>query len=171
MTGLGAQRRVMRRQGNMDNFDRQYEFVTKDLHGFRLVLEPLIQVLLEKEGIRFHSVTSRVKPKTSTLRKLRRQGKERPVNSPTDLLGLRVVTYFPDEVDAVANLIEREFLVDAENSVDKRAILDPDRFGYLSLHYIAQFNEHRSGLAEYSGYKDIRFELQIRSIRQPYFVT
>ena len=56
-----------------------------------------------------------------------------------DLLGIRIITYFRDGVDAVAKLIEREFSVDRDNSVDKRAVLEADRFGYLSLHYVAEF--------------------------------
>ena len=58
----------------------------------------------------------------------------------TDLLGVRIITYFPDEVDKAAKLVEREFCVDPDNSVDKRSILDPDRFGYLSLHYVLTLN-------------------------------
>lgn len=150
----------------MENFDREYDEATGRMQGFRLVLEGLIQVLLEVGGIRVHSVTSRVKSKTSVIRKLQRSDEERDIGSLTDILGIRVITYFPDEVDAVANLIEREFLIDTENSIDKRAALDPDRFGYLSLHYVLQLSRSRSTLPEYHGYKDIRFELQIRSILQ-----
>jgi ppGpp synthetase/RelA/SpoT-type nucleotidyltranferase len=150
----------------MENLDREYENTISRIQEFRLVLERLIQVLLEAGGIRVHSVTSRVKSKNSVMRKLERPGKERDINSLTDLLGVRIITYFRDEVDAVAKLIEREFLIDPENSIDKRNVLDPDRFGYLSLHHIAQLNQTRSALAEYRSYKDIRFELQIRSILQ-----
>jgi putative GTP pyrophosphokinase len=36
----------------------------------------------------------------------------------TDLLGVRIITYFPDQVDDAAAIIEREFDVDYENSVE-----------------------------------------------------
>lgn len=136
------------------------------MQSFSLVLESLIRTLLEVEGIRIHDVTSRVKSKASIIRKLERSDKTRELGDLTDLLGIRVITYYPDAVDAVANLIEREFEIDVENSVDKRALLDPDRFGYLSRHYVLRLNPLRSKLLEYDGYKNLKFELQIRSILQ-----
>jgi ppGpp synthetase/RelA/SpoT-type nucleotidyltranferase len=51
-----------------------------------------------------------------------------------------------DDVDKVAKLMEQEFQVDYENSVDKRALLDPDRFGYLSLHHVVSLSPERCRL-------------------------
>lgn len=150
----------------MNDFDGDYEAIANRLQDFKVSVDPLIQVLLEIEGIQSHSVTSRIKSKASVRQKLQRPDKKRELNDLTDILGVRIITYFQDEVDAVAKLIEREFIVDPENSVDKRSILDPDRFGYLSLHYVLQLNPERSKLPENRAYKDIRFELQIRSILQ-----
>jgi len=47
------------------------------------------------------------------------------------------------------SLIEREFAADHERSIDKRKLLDPDRFGYLSLHYICGLTPARLTLAEH----------------------
>jgi ppGpp synthetase/RelA/SpoT-type nucleotidyltranferase len=146
--------------------DDEYGQATTALQSIRLSLEGLIQVLLEGKGIRVHGVTSRIKSRASVRRKLELSAGRRTFSSLTDLLGIRVITYFPDEVNAVANVIEREFKVDKENSVDKRAILDPDRFGYLSLHYVLQLSDSRSRLPEYHAFRDLKFELQIRSILQ-----
>jgi ppGpp synthetase/RelA/SpoT-type nucleotidyltranferase len=150
----------------MNNFEEEYHRIAEPMQAFQLPLEGLIQVLLESEGIRVHGVASRVKTKTSVERKLQRSDEARNISSLTDILGVRVITYFPDEVDVVANLIEREFTVDRKHSTDKRMALEPDRFGYLSLHYILQLAQSRSALPEYRGFKDIKFELQIRSILQ-----
>lgn len=150
----------------MSDFDRDYEEAVSGLDAFRIALEGMINVFLEQQGINVHSVTSRVKQKASVLRKLQRPDKDRHVSELTDLLGVRIITYFPDEVDKAAKLVEREFRVDPDNSVDKRSILDPDRFGYLSLHYVLTLNEKRSELTEYQNYKSVKFELQIRSILQ-----
>jgi putative GTP pyrophosphokinase len=84
----------------------------------------------------------------------------------TDLAGIRVITYFSEDVDRVASVIEREFNIDPENSIDKRAALDPDRFGYLSLHYVASVAEHRIALPEYARLRTLKFEIQVRSILQ-----
>ena len=69
------------------------------------------------------------------------------------------------DVDKVANLIENEFVIDRENSIDKRK-LKADQFGYRSLHYVVQCNENRTKLIEYKRFKEIKFEIQIRSILQ-----
>ncbi|MFI5743775.1 GTP pyrophosphokinase family protein [Streptomyces anulatus] len=126
-----------------------------------------MRALLAAEGISVHYITSRVKNKFSTLQKLQRPGKNYTgIGDLTDVLGIRIVTYFPDGVDAVADVVKREFIVDEENSIDKRALLDSDRFGYLSLHFIAKFGEQRASLAEYAKYSDVAFEIQVRSILQ-----
>jgi ppGpp synthetase/RelA/SpoT-type nucleotidyltranferase len=63
-------------------------------------------------------------------------------------------------------MVEREFVVDRTNSVDKRTLLDPDRFGYQSLHYVAALSVARTGLAEYGRFTGLRVEIQIRSTLQ-----
>lgn len=52
----------------------------------------------------------------------------------TDLLEIRVICYFSDDVDRIARTIEGLFIIDRENSIDKRRVLDDDQLGYLSLH-------------------------------------
>ena len=148
----------------MEDFDNDYDRATAGMQAFGLKLEGLIQSTVEANGLQVLSVTSRVKSKASVRRKLERPDREGDISSLTDILGIRIITYFRDEVDAVARLIEEEFLIDTERSVDKRAALD--RFGYLSLHYIAQLNQNRSQLIEYSTYTGVLFEVQIRSILQ-----
>lgn len=148
------------------DLDDEYGQATTALQSIRLSLEGLIHVLLEGKGIRVHGVTSRIKSRASVRRKLELSAGKRTFRSLTDLLGIRIITYFPDEVNTVATVIEQEFKVDRANSVDKRAILDPDRFGYLSLHYVLQLSDSRSRLPEYHAFRDLKFELQIRSILQ-----
>src|SRR3712207_2619228 len=93
------------------------------------VVENLLRELLRGSGLRVHSVTHRVKSKASFRRKISEKGQDyTSIDDLQDLLGARVITYFPDEVDAVAEVVRREFGVDDDNSVDKRALLDPDRF-------------------------------------------
>lgn len=149
-----------------DDFDSEYDKITLHLALLGHDLERMINGLLQAEGIKTHSVASRVKKKSSVERKLEGSDTERDMSSLTDILGIRIITYFRDEVDEVARVIEREFKIDEENSVNKTAILDPDRFGYLSLHYISELNSHRMRLPENRIYKGIKFEIQIRSILQ-----
>jgi putative GTP pyrophosphokinase len=114
-----------------------------------------------------HSITGRVKSETSLARKLLRPDKSYySLSDITDVAGLRIIVYFSDHVNKVAEVIRDEFAVDYTRSVDKRALLDPDRFGYLSLHYIVVLNDARLQLPEYGRFRGLNAELQIRSILQ-----
>mgnify|MGYP000149625380 CR=1 FL=1 len=127
----------------------------------------LVEKLLQAEGIRVHSVTSRPKSCESLQVKLGMEEKHyEALGEITDLAGIRIITYFADDVDAVATMIEREFAVDPEHSIDKGKALDPDRFGYLSLHYVCTLSDERARLLEYAAYKGCVCEIQVRSILQ-----
>src|SRR5690242_19783499 len=104
--------------------------------------ESLIKRLLAAKQYRVHSVSSRVKERSHVEEKLKREGKEyQKLGDMTDLAGVRIITHFDDEVDRIGTLVETEFNIDRKRSVDKRQLLEADRFGYLSLHYIAGFND------------------------------
>ncbi|MFF0286470.1 GTP pyrophosphokinase family protein [Streptomyces sp. NPDC005262] len=151
----------------MQDKANDYEDFAEPLRNYAPALESLMRELLLSQGIQIHYVRSRVKAKASTIRKLEDPAKNYTgISDLTDMLGVRIVTYFPDDVDRVAEVIRREFEIDDENSIDKRALLDPDRFGYLSLHFIAQLKSPRIELAEYTRFKEFIFEVQVRSILQ-----
>jgi putative GTP pyrophosphokinase len=144
-----------------------YEQQATDYDQFRCTCEALLAQLLRMEGFRVHSVTSRLKNRKSLAAKLEREGKKySKLSQVTDVVGLRVITHFEDEVDRIGSLIEREFSVDYENSTDKRKVLDPDKFGYLSLHYICSLTAARLKLAEHRRCKGLVCEIQVRSILQ-----
>ena len=131
------------------------------------IMKTLIEQLLTAAEVRFHSVDHRLKGVQSFRRKISRQGSSyTSIDQIHHLLGLRVITYFPDEVDAAEAVIQEEFRIDWENSVDKRVLLDPDRFGYLSLHFVASLGAAREDLTEYRQFAGICFEVEIRSILQ-----
>jgi putative GTP pyrophosphokinase len=127
-----------------------YERHSELLEDLRPRLKDLIEQLLRDAGVRVHSVDCRVKETDSLHRKLHRTpGKYQSLVEVADCLGVRVITHFADEVDAVAQMIEREFEINREDSVDRRATMDPDRFGYVSLHYVASLPRGRTNLTEY----------------------
>jgi len=127
----------------------------------------LIEQLLEAHSVKVHSVTCRVKSRESLEEKLSRPSKKYgALSDVTDLCGIRITTYFEDVVDRIATLLETEFCIDRENSVDKRSVLDPDRFGYLSLHHVVSIASPRSSLTEYRRFAGYKAEIQTRSILQ-----
>jgi hypothetical protein len=69
-----------------------------------------------------------------------------------------------NEVDKIADVLRRELTIDEEKSIDKRK--EDESFGYSSLHLIARLGEARSELLEYSDYKGMECEIQIRSVLQ-----
>ena len=111
---------------------------------------------LADAGLLVAAIESRVKGYDSLAGKLELKGhKYNSLADLTDILGLRVITFYIDDVDKVASAVERLFTVDWENSVDKRKIHDIDSFGYLSLHYICSI----------PGFP-FRFEIQMRTLLQ-----
>lgn len=135
--------------------------------AFCVTSADLIKRLLEVRKISVHSISFRCKDRTSLEKKiLKKKNKYKSLGEITDVVGVRVITHYSDDVDVVAKVIEKEFDIDRRNSIDKRASLDPDRFGYLSLHYVASFVGDRSKLQEYAAYNGLKLEIQIRSILQ-----
>jgi ppGpp synthetase/RelA/SpoT-type nucleotidyltranferase len=127
----------------------------------------LLAKIVSDNGVSLHSVSHRLKAEESLAKKLQSPGRSyASLGEVTDLAGVRVTTYFHDHVDRVATLIDHEFVVDQQNSVDKRLLLDPDRFGYLSLHYVVELSQERCLLPEYKRFKGLKVEIQIRSLLQ-----
>ena len=115
-----------------------------------------IRAALDSAGIIVAALESRVKTESSLTGKLELKGhKYSSLADITDIVGMRVITFYIDDVDKVASIIERMFEVDWENSVDKRKIHEIDSFGYLSLHYICKVPDTR-----------YRFEVQMRTVLQ-----
>ncbi|MBI4867149.1 MAG: hypothetical protein HY816_09370 [Candidatus Wallbacteria bacterium] len=130
-------------------------------------VERVLIGLLEKARIAVHAVSSRVKQRSRLRAKLEAPGnKYQQLSELTDISGVRVITYFHDHVEAVSALIEREFRIDEENSVDKGELLDPDRFGYLSRHYVVELPSRHLTVKERERFRGCRCEIQIRSILQ-----
>lgn len=130
-----------------------------------------LRAVVHAQGLQVHSITHRVKPRDSLRYKLSRP--ERSYDSlwdVTDVIGLRVTTYFEDTVEAVAAAVERRFQVDLANSVDKRRLLGQTSFGYRSVHYICTCDPALlpPGLPKEPGPGPggVRFEIQIRTILQ-----
>jgi len=145
----------------------QYDRECGAYDAYQKNLVPLIGRLLGAINLQAHSVTGRVKTKDSLREKINRPDKNyASLSDITDICGVRIITYLPADIDKAAVVIEREFEIDKTNSVDKRTISDPDRFGYSSLHYIASMLPARRKLPEYREWKDLKIEIQIRTIIQ-----
>lgn len=122
------------------------------------VYDQLCKVLHE-QGIELNAIEYRLKTEASLKGKLERKGeKYRTLSDITDLVALRVITFYTDDVDKVAAIVKSLFVVDWDRSVDKRKLHQLNSFGYNSLHYVCHLKE-----GPFSG---IPFELQMRTALQ-----
>ncbi|MEN2751729.1 (p)ppGpp synthetase [Psychrobacter sp. FBL11] len=149
----------------MNSILKEYDKKREILEDLDKSLKTLINSLLKQKGIKAHQIQTRVKDRDSLEKKILAKQKYKSLDDITDVVGVRIITYFEDEVNKVAKVVEEEFDIDQENSVDKREI-DTDRFGYRSLHYVASLKKNRTILSEYSDFETFKFEFQIRSILQ-----
>ena len=145
------------------HLDPHCEAIMQEYHDnlprFREVEQEVKEKLkrtLADAGLLVAAIESRVKAADSLAGKLELKGhKYNSLADLTDILGLRVITFYIDDVDKVASAVERLFTIDWENTVDKRKIHEIDSFGYLSLHYICSV----------PGFP-YRFEIQMRTLLQ-----
>lgn len=150
----------------MKSILEEYDNTKVILSNLSTTLKALVTSLLKQKGIKTHQIEIRVKDKDSLKKKILRKGnKYEYLSDITDIVGIRIITYFEDEIDQIASIIKKEFDIDKKNSIDKRKS-ETDKFGYRSLHYVASLKKERTKLAEYSDYNNIKFEFQIRSILQ-----
>lgn len=146
----------------------QYRDALPHYEGFTSKLRELTEELVEANGLEVEDIEFRTKPVQSFSEKIRREGKsyEDPLSQVTDLCGLRIVTYYAEDVDRVEDMIRREFRVDEENSLDKSEAMDPDRFGYLSVHYVISLSRGRARLTEWKPFARLKAEIQVRTVLQ-----
>ena len=159
-----------------------------DLHGETLMEQyrerlPLYQRLaaladeavrkaLKEQHVTVTVMEHRVKTENSLAGKLELKGaKYHTLDDVTDIVGMRIVTFYSADVDKVAAIINELFVVDWSNSVDKRKLHRLDSFGYNSLHYICRLRQSVGTGEEPVGLYQLPFEIQMRTALQHVWST
>ena len=132
-----------------------------------VIIPQRLKEFFDEAGIIVAALEHRVKTEQSLTGKLQlKGGKYNDITDITDIVGLRVITFYIDDVDKVASVLERLFEIDWDNSIDKRKAHEIDSFGYLSLHYICRIPEEKYREDTYPELNKIRFEVQMRTVLQ-----
>src|SRR5262249_24670803 len=120
--------------------------------------------VLEKSYIPIHAIIGRAKGVGSLRGKLRKKKYTNPAAQVQDLVGVRVITYFSDDVDRVKQQFSGWVEVSAKGSRDARAELETNKFGYRTLNLVVRLRTEQAVRPEYSTLRRRWFEIQIRSI-------
>ena len=129
----------------------------------------LIQDLVELEGVEFYAIEGWAESPSELLRIL--SALEEKDLSGVDLVTIRVLLRFPEDVLRIEDVIKSEFDIDMSRSVPSSGLEDPYRFGYPAVVYILSLSESRSGLREWAKYKDLSFRLELRTMLQEAWAT
>jgi len=128
---------------------------------------------LKRRFIQVHSIESRAKDPSSFGRKASKPSKQdpsrpmysNPLEQITDLAAIRIITFFPRTIELIDEMVKEEFCV-IEQFDKGEALLEEERFGYKSVHYLVTLNKVREGLPEYQQFKKAKIEIQVRTILQ-----
>jgi len=125
------------------------------------VVESILRVRSKEAGIMRPQQESRVKSFESILEKMPRKGKYSPFEQFDDLAGTRLICYFEEDVQKMKQVIETAGDFEILEPVDKPR----EEYGkYTGIHFIVTLAEGRAGLCEYKALKDVRCEIQLRTI-------
>ena len=155
----------MNRNCNMDKGNQDFSEIIGKYEALAPVVEERMRsVLCDQNHPMMYQITHRIKTVESIRGKLERKPeKYSAVSDLRDILGFRVVCFFQEDIDQIAGKIAGGFRVDRKRSTDKRSLIDPTSFGYLSLHYIIALPDDEEYPEEL---RNLWFEVQIRTILQ-----
>ena len=151
---------------------QQYHERIKVYERLSHLADEALRNALDAQHVNVTAMEHRIKTETSLAGKLElKGGKYQTIDDVTDIVGLRVVTFYSADVDKVAAIVNEAFIVDRRNSVDKRKQHRLDSFGYNSLHYICRLPKTVVDDPEMPLLNELCFEIQMRTALQHVWST
>ena len=140
----------------------------------------LLDSLIAHAGLDVAAASGRIKDREESIKKFMRkyQGELEESATPyeikdhiTDLVGLRLVCLYEDEIEPVGQLVRDHF--DVIDVTDKTAEIEAteNAFGYKGLHLDLRLDPVRAAMPDYVQFAQYRFELQIRTVVQDSWST
>ena len=151
----------------------QYEAIHPTYEKFAEAAKQILTHAFERRGILYHKIEARAKEIDSFGDKAAKPMESDPTKPKysdplkqiEDLAGIRVITFLQRTGEEVNECIESEFY--CLHKEDKSAeLMDDDKFGYQSVHYIVKLLPNRIELPEYQDFKNLKLEIQVRTILQ-----
>lgn len=153
-------------------YDQHLESLEEAKESFVALARALLK---QVPGLQVSKIEARIKDREECIHKFQRkyllglENAQQPYSIQqhvTDLIGLRIVCLYEDEVHRIKRVLSEHFEV--IDTTDKSASLESTEgeFGYKGLHLDLRLGEERRSLPEYATYADWRLEVQIRTIIQ-----
>ena len=153
----------------INSFKDEYHNNIANYYLYLDLVNALLKKHLREADIEYNLIENRVKSFDSILSKIEKKKNKyvNPFDEITDIIGIRIVTYYREDVDAIIKILFKHFEIDYKNSVNKLVNMDPDRMGYLSVHYVCKLKKDNLSTSELRlADLGIRFEIQIRTALQ-----
>jgi ppGpp synthetase/RelA/SpoT-type nucleotidyltranferase len=151
----------------------KYQKVRPLYEEYANVIRNILSEAFNAQHIKIHSIEARAKEidsfgdkaATPSSTDPNKPQYPNPLSDITDLAGIRAIVFFPRTLEIVDSTIKSQF--DIMEKLDKNLILlKEEKFGYGSIHYLVRLKENRIDLLEYSRFKNLIAEIQIRTILQ-----
>ncbi len=148
----------------LEEIKKQYQVKIPEYEHAKNCIQSLLENIISQKKIVVHAISGRVKTVESYCEKANDEKYKEPLEEITDYIGFRIICYVQDDVEKVAEIINKEFDIDEKNSIDKSKVLGTNKVGYRSKHFIAKMSTARLKLPEYDSLRNIVFEVQVRTL-------
>lgn len=147
---------------DLDYVRKRYKGLIPEYNRLAINLKQAIEQFLSKNSIKYLVVDFRIKDTENLIEKAIRKKYSNPLTQCEDLCGLRVICYYKSDISIICKIIETEF--DIIESQDQEELLEKDKFGYRSNHYIVRIKEEWLKAPNYRGLEELKAEIQVRTI-------
>jgi putative GTP pyrophosphokinase len=145
-----------------EEFTQQYDSNLPLYTRLSTMVTSTVTSLLKGAAIPYLNVDGRLKTLESSFEKSTRKNYDDPFDQIEDFCGIRVICYYPADVDKIVTLLGKEFSVLSKE--DTMVRMKPNEFGYRSTHLIISIPKDWLKAPQYRGLDNLKAELQIRTV-------